>query len=391
MSRVGNVADWSLQRNAGWQMSLSSVNAVPVQSNPWEQAIQSTPKIFRAIIAAKREVGAVGKNASTDQRGGAKYDYRKFDDVIDAVAPLMDRHGIMIVSNVLSKEERLDGNKHFVTLTMGYRLFAEDGSYIEGSQVGEAFDVGDKAATKAQTVALRIFYCTTFNIPYTEMKDPESGEQHTWHYRNNGSAYSRLVSALDSLQDVNQMRKILNSALHMHNNPMPNGDVLTTEELLKSIEVFTANARRLRFSEAVVEKIEQEIRRKADGKVAEQPELAVEPVRIRELLLDFGLAKLDQMDRLVTIAVQAYRAKHITRGELSELCGSQCPEDASRGAACFYLGAIDRCSSPEELAQTVADITTAVQQKLLPPEVGRALTNLAQTLIDTGSESDGKE
>jgi hypothetical protein len=371
-------------------MSLTNVTSSPV--SPWEH-VQTAPKIYKAIIAAKKEVGAVGKNATTDQRGGAKYDYRKFDDVIDAVAPLMDQYGIMIIATVLSKEERLDGNKHFVTITMGYRLIAEDGSFVEGSQVGEAFDVGDKAATKAQTVALRIFYCTTFNIPYNEMKDPESGDQHTWS-NENSNAYLRLVRKLESLQDAGQMRGLLNAALRMHNNPEPNGDVLSTENLLRSIEAFTKHAKRLRFTEKVVAQIEAELRDKAAGKTAtasESPELAIEPVRIKELMYDFDLAKPDKWDQMVMTTVQSFRSGHITRAELSELAAKQCPEDASRGPACFYLGAIERCGSPEELSQAVADVNAAVQQKTVAPEVGRALTNLVQTLIDGGSKANGHE
>lgn len=352
---------------------------------PWESvmSVGGAPKIFKAVLAMKKQIGAVGKHGKADMRGGgAKYDYRRFDDVLDAVAPLLNEHSIMMVPNVVSKEERHDGNKHFVTITMTYRLYAEDGSFIEGSAIGEAFDVGDKAATKAQTVALRIFYCATFNIPYEEMQDPEGGEQHQWGNRKQGT-YSRLVAQLDSLQDASKLRAFLTRALSIHNNPI-DGDVLSTKELTDSIEVFTAAARRLRYGENVIAKIESEIRSKIDGRPMEQKnDMTVEPVKYKELDYDFGIATDPlAIDRLVMTSVQSFRAGHITRAELAELCSKQCPEDSSRGAACFFLGAIERCGSPEELGQTVADVSAAMQNRQISGDAGKALTNLGQALID---------
>jgi hypothetical protein len=310
---------------------------------------------------------------------------------VSAVAPLMDEFGLVIVSNVIDRAERQIDNKHFVTLTMRYRLFAEDGSYIEASQVGEAFDVGDKASTKAQTVALRIFYCTTFNIPYNEMKDPESGPQHTWPTKPQGT-YSRLITKLDSVQDVNEFKLILAGSIKMHKVPTKSGETLTTEELQKSIEFFTGAARRLRLSEDIVGRIKADLEAAVAGTVPEtqsETVIDVEPVKFRELMFDFDVAKPDAMDRLVMTTVQSFRSNHITRAELAELCSKQCPEDSTRGPAAFFLGAIDRCGTPGELSQTVADINAAMQQRQLGRDVGRSLTNLAQFLIDDKGKSDG--
>lgn len=374
-------------------MSLTQIPGGQDAAEPWlsGQRGEIAPKIFKAIIAAKKEVDAVPKNGATDQRGGAKYDYRKFDDVIDAVAPLMDKHGLVVVPNVVDRHERQVDTKHFVTLTMRYRLYAEDGSSIEASAVGEAFDVGDKASTKAQTVALRIFYCTTFNIPYNEMKDPESGPQHTWPAKPQGT-YSRLIARLDSVQDVSEFKLILSGSIKMHHVPTRTGETLTADELEKSIEFFTAAARRLRLSEEVVARIKGDLEAAVAGTVNEENAatgIDIEPVKFRELSYDFDLAKPEGIDRLVMTTVQSFRSGHITRPELSELCSKQCPEDSSRGPSAFFLGAIDRCGTPGELSQTVADINAAMQQKQLGRDVGRSLTNLAQFLIDSKAKTDG--
>jgi hypothetical protein len=373
-----------------------SMTQVPESSDPAEAWLKgnrrdSSPMIFRAVIAAKREVGAVGKNATTDQRGGAKYDYRKFDDVIDAVAPLMDKYGLMIVADVMERAERQIDTKHFVTLKMRYRLYAEDGSFVEASQVGEAFDVGDKASTKAQTVALRIFYCTTFNIPYSEMKDTEEGPQVTWPSRPTGT-FSRMVARLESIQTVALYKKILASAIEMHKVPTKSGDTLTSEELQKSIEPFAKAAKRLQLSDEVIGRIVTDLEAAVASVGRENaPEtvINVEPVRMRELMLDFDLAKRDEIDLRVMAAVQSFVSGHVTRAELSELCSKQCPEDSSRGPAAFFLGAVDRCGTAGELSQTAADINAAMQQRQLGRDVGRSLTNLAQCLIDEKGKTNG--
>ncbi len=361
-------------------MSIATLNET--KPSPWEQAVGGAPKVFKAILSMKRHIGAIGKHGKVDIKGGARYDFRAFDDVLDAVAPLMNEFGLLIVPVVVNKEERIEGNKHYAILTMSYRIYAEDGSFIEGSAVGESFDTGDKASTKAQTVALRIFYCSTFNIAYEEMKDPEAGEQLTFDHRRQGTL-SRISARLDSLQDASHLSGLVSRAIRVHNNPS-DGDVLTTEELRASIPIFTAAARRLRFTEKVVKEIEQRLTDKANGiaPTGQAEDLTVEPIKFRELIYDFEIAKPEAMDRMVMTAVQSFRSGHITRAELAELCSKHCPEDATRGAACGYLGQIERCESPEEVSQCVTAVNAAMQTGQIGRDVGRSLANLGQVLID---------
>lgn len=353
------------------------------------RAMPTTGKIFGAIIAMKREVGAVGKNGQVTEYG--KYDYRRFDDVLDVVAPLMNEYGIMVVSTVLSKEERQDGKKHFVTITMSYRLYAEDGSYVDGSQVGEAFDVGDKAATKAQTVALRIFYCTTFNIPYNEMKDTEHGDQHEWTQKNQ-STYTRLVGKLDTLQDGKILNGILNTAIKFLNTTAENGDHLTVDELRKSKEVFTAAARRLRFTEGVVKQIEERIDAAIGGKPAstDQTPMEVEPVRFRELNLDFGVAKdTEARERCVMTLLQSRTMGSITEEEFATIVNTYCLEDDTNGRAWFLLGYIFNAGTASEIAGMSASVHADIQQNKIGRDVGNSLSKYAQTRIEKLGDNNG--
>ena len=55
----------------------------------------------------KREVGAIDKNGTVKEYGS--YDYRKFDDVLNAVAPLLNKYGVLVSGEVIEKQERQDG------------------------------------------------------------------------------------------------------------------------------------------------------------------------------------------------------------------------------------------------------------------------------------------
>lgn len=355
------------------------------------QPMASLPKIYGAIIAAKKEVGAVGKHGKVTEYG--KYDYRRFDDVLDAVVPILNDFGIMVVATVLGREERQDGKKHFVTMTMGYKLYAEDGSFIDGSSVGEAFDVGDKAATKAQTVALRIFYCTTFNIPYNDMKDPESGDQHTWE-KPSQSTLSRLIGKLISLQEGSTLNGLVTTAIKCLNGTQERGDRLTVDEMRKAREEFAATARRLRFAESSVKQLTDRIDAALHGgsTVTEsaKPLTAVEPVRFKELEYDFSIAEGDaKFERCILTMLQSYRTGSIEPAELDQLVNRYCPEDGSNGGACFLMGLVHTSGTPQELAGVVQSIHQAIQQKEVGKDVGNALSQYAQHQVERIGDADG--
>jgi hypothetical protein len=346
----------------------------------------SPGKIYGAIIAAKRKIGAIGKNGSVTEYG--KYDYRKFDDVIDAVAPLLDEYGILVVPTVIAKEERQDQKKHFVTLTMSYRMFAEDGSSIEGSATGEAFDVGDKAATKAQTVALRIFYCTVLNIAYHEMQDAEDGPQHAWTERSNGTL-NRMIGTLTFLQEPEKLNTILTYAIKSVDNVMENGDILTKAELQKAVEAFTSAANRLGLSETVVKQIKARLATAiaGDGKASSAtaaPPIVVEPHKFRELLLDFGTANdTKTFEKAVMTLLQSYKSGHIEREDISEIVAKYCPEDDSNGHACFHLGAIHGSGAVNEIVQMRQSMWEANVDGKVGVDVANSLSIYAEHLIKT--------
>lgn len=139
-------------------------------------AAEATPLIYAKMTAVMRDVGAVGKNNRVSH--GQSYDFRGIDDVMAALQPVLVRHGVLVIPTVLDrtstefKTSKGSMMQHTI-LHVRYDFFAEDGSSVSATVVGEGADVGDKSCNKAMSGALK--YCLThgFCIPTEERKDSE--------------------------------------------------------------------------------------------------------------------------------------------------------------------------------------------------------------------------
>ena len=133
--------------------------------------------IYKAISEVMADVGAVTKSKKTQQ--GDKYLYRGIDDVMNALNPAMSKHGIFIIPHVteIRREERTTKNGGTLItsmLTIDFEFFAEDGSSVVATVMGEAFDSGDKSINKAMSIAFKYACFQVFCIPTEEMEDPDA-------------------------------------------------------------------------------------------------------------------------------------------------------------------------------------------------------------------------
>lgn len=143
-------------------------------------------KIYAAICATMKDIGAVGKN---DVNTFDKYKFRGIDAVMNALSPAMTKNGIFVVPSVLNceREERIssDGKKNmmYTVLTVQYSFYAEDGSHVDAVVVGEAMDRSDKSTNKAMSAAFKYACFQTFCIPTEELMEdadkdsPEIGQK----------------------------------------------------------------------------------------------------------------------------------------------------------------------------------------------------------------------
>lgn len=132
--------------------------------------------IYESINAVMRDMGAVAKDRKNVQQG---FSYRGVDNVMNALAPCLQKHGVFIVPKVLqsSREDRMSSNGRslvYSILTMQYTFYAADGSSVECVVVGEGMDSGDKATNKAMAVAFKYACFQVFCIPTEEMPDPDA-------------------------------------------------------------------------------------------------------------------------------------------------------------------------------------------------------------------------
>lgn len=132
--------------------------------------------IYQSITKILEEVPAIGKKKKNSQQN---FKYRGIDDVMNIFQPILAKHKVFIVPQVLEqkREERTTsrgGNLIYSICKIKYTFYAEDGSNVEAVVVGEGMDSGDKATNKAMAIAMKYAMFQVFCIPTEEMKDPDS-------------------------------------------------------------------------------------------------------------------------------------------------------------------------------------------------------------------------
>lgn len=132
--------------------------------------------IYQSITKILEEVPAIGKGKTNSQQN---FKYRGIDDVMNVFQPILAKHKVFIVPQVLEqkREERTTsrgGNLIYSICKIKYTFYAEDGSNVEAIVIGEGMDSGDKATNKAMAIAMKYAMFQVFCIPTEEMKDPDS-------------------------------------------------------------------------------------------------------------------------------------------------------------------------------------------------------------------------
>lgn len=132
--------------------------------------------IFQQIPKVMGEIDAISKNRDNKAQG---FKFRGIDDVINEVSARLAKHRLFVVPEVLDerreqRETKSGGISSYVILKIKYTLYAEDGSNISATMIGEGADSGDKASNKAQSIALKYFFLQVFAIPTEDAKDPDA-------------------------------------------------------------------------------------------------------------------------------------------------------------------------------------------------------------------------
>lgn len=131
--------------------------------------------IYESITSIMSEGYTITKDKKNQQQG---FKYRGIDDVMNTFFPLLSKHHVFCVPEVIDcrREERQTtkgGNLIYSILTIRYTFYAEDGTSVSAVVVGEGMDSGDKASNKALAVGMKYAMFQVFCIPTEEFVDPD--------------------------------------------------------------------------------------------------------------------------------------------------------------------------------------------------------------------------
>jgi hypothetical protein len=138
--------------------------------------------VYEAISAVQKDLSTQGISKDRKNMQGSGYAFRGIDDVYNALAPFLAKHGLCILPRVLNRESverqsKAGGALFYITVEVEFDLVAADGSKHTIKTFGEAMDSGDKATNKAMSAAYKYACMQSFCIP-TEGDNDADAQTH---------------------------------------------------------------------------------------------------------------------------------------------------------------------------------------------------------------------
>lgn len=136
--------------------------------------------IHQAMLAIMNDAAVIGIGKD-DVNQGQKYRYRGIERAMNTMVGILIKHRVLVLPSyetIVEKDlpTKSGGSMEYVKVRGQFKFMsAEDGSFVDTWFFGEANDSGDKATTKAQSVAFRTALFQTFVIP-TMAIDPEEDD-----------------------------------------------------------------------------------------------------------------------------------------------------------------------------------------------------------------------
>lgn len=127
-------------------------------------------KVYESIAQVSAELAhsGISKDRNNAQQG---YKFRGIDDCLNALAPLLSKHHLVLLPEVLEREKaeretKQGGALFYVTVKVKYVFVnTEDFSRHDVVTYGEAMDTADKATNKAMSAAYKYAVIQAFCIP----------------------------------------------------------------------------------------------------------------------------------------------------------------------------------------------------------------------------------
>lgn len=138
-----------------------------------------TLNIYQALALVMKKVRSVAKRDKNTSPYSGGYNFRGVDAVVNAVGPKLREVGVIVVPIVeessygtveVGQKRTLMGHAR---VTVTYRFYGPDGTHLDCRVPGEAMDSGDKAMSKAMSVAFRTALIQALCLP-TDEPDPDA-------------------------------------------------------------------------------------------------------------------------------------------------------------------------------------------------------------------------
>lgn len=176
--------------------------------------MSATKNIYTAISDIMSEIGHISKDKRNQQQG---FMFRGIDQVMNTLKPLLAKHGVFIVPEVVDakREERTTargGNLIYSVLTVKHHFIAADGSEVMSTTIGEGMDSADKASNKAMAIAFKYACFQVFCIPTEELAadDPDNYTvDASFQNKQNKQSNSELDAYLDHLRSMTTIDELV--------------------------------------------------------------------------------------------------------------------------------------------------------------------------------------
>lgn len=159
--------------------------------------------IHERMIAILAEMPAIGKDRVNQQQN---FKFRGIDDMVDALEPLLAKHGVFYLPKALERRDQerttSSGKSLYVCLLhVEFTFYGLAGDHVVASAWGEGSDSGDKATSKAHTMAQKSCLMEAFNIRTQDSVDPdaETAEASTGRARQDAPATEAQLKGIWAL------------------------------------------------------------------------------------------------------------------------------------------------------------------------------------------------
>ncbi|MGV9536594.1 ERF family protein [Streptosporangium sandarakinum] len=142
------------------------------------------PETVPVHVAWSRVMGDIRKISKSEQynAAGTSYNFRGVDRTVNAFAPVLRKHGVLVLPVGVDASYRdFKNNNNRIqrecTVTVTWMVIGPAGDALPSTlqSAGEALDSADKGTAKAQSVALRVLLLTAAMVP---TGDPDPDSQH---------------------------------------------------------------------------------------------------------------------------------------------------------------------------------------------------------------------